>query len=473
MIPVPHGAALFVSLRRGIRMSDTAVNTFRPSRFNVMTRTEEDAVVLYNSMRGSVFKVRPPVSERVHSLLHNRKRVLNRTEHAAENELRLFDTLVDKGFLVSTERDELADADELRDRRKNRTDRLELIIMPTEACNFRCTYCYEDFALGRMLTQVREGVKALVRKYRRDHDIDKLTVSWFGGEPLVAFDVIEELSTYFLEFCAEEGIDYSAGITTNGLLLTPEVAARCAELGISHYQITLDGPAHTHDSSRHLMGGGKTFDDIVANLTSMSRTDTAFKALIRTNFTEANSVHVPELIDQLSELYADDPRFRVIYRPVGDWGGPQGEDSEAYSGKQAELTKLDLCSSAADSGLRLADDVFLKPNGSVCYAASPWSFVIRPNGLINKCTVALRDPRNAVGLLSEDGDLGLNDELMSLWVDNDDAKDSGCHSCFFRPSCQGAHCPLVRIQEGQRPCPPQKVWIGPTITTAAGIGRAR
>lgn len=456
-------------------MPDTAsTDMFRPSRFNIVTKTDDgEAVVLYNSMRGSVFKVRSPLGERVHSLLHNRKNTLPRPGPDDAEEVRLFDTLIAKGFLVEAEHDELADADELRDRRKNRTDRLELIIMPTEACNFRCTYCYEDFALGRMLTQVREGVKELVRRYRREHGIEKLTVAWFGGEPLVAFDVIEELSTYFLEFCAEEGIDYSAGITTNGLLLTPDVAERCAQLGISHYQITLDGPAHTHDSSRFLMGGGKTFDGIIANLTEMARTDNSFRTLIRTNFTEVNSVHVPELIEQLSGLFADDPRFQVIYRPVGDWGGPQGENSEAYEGKQAELAKLDLCTSAAGSGLTVADDVFLKPNGSVCYAASPWSFVIRPNGLVNKCTVALRDPRNAVGQLTEDGQLGLDQERMSLWVDNDDAQDSGCHSCFFRPSCQGAHCPLVRIQEGERPCPPQKVWIGPTIKTAAALGGAR
>ncbi|WP_017545347.1 radical SAM/SPASM domain-containing protein [Nocardiopsis prasina] len=456
-------------------MADTTVtSTFRPSRFNVVTRTDDgDAVVLYNSMRGSVFRVQDPVGHRVHDLLHNRRSVLRRPDPGTADESRLFDTLVTKGFLVAEEHDELAEADALRDRRKNRTDRLELIIMPTEACNFRCTYCYEDFALGRMLTEVREGIKSLVRRHRREHGIERLTVAWFGGEPLVAFDVIEELSTFFLEFCAEEGIEYSAGITTNGLLLTPEVARRCVELGISNYQVTLDGPAHTHDSSRFLMGGGKTFDEIIANLTRMAETDADFRVIVRTNFTEANSVHVPELIEQLGGLYAGDPRFGVIYRPVGDWGGPQGEESEAYAGKQAEMTKLDLCSNAVESGLAPADDVFLKPNGSVCYAASPWSFVIRPNGLVNKCTVALRDPRNAVGQLGADGDLGLDQELMSLWVDNDDAKDSGCHSCFFRPSCQGAHCPLVRIQEGTRPCPPQKVWIGPTITTVASNGRTR
>lgn len=442
--------------------------SFTPSRFNVVTRSEEDeSVVLYNSMRGSVFKVRGHVGQKVHGLLSNRNAVLDR---AAADDEQLFGTLVDKGFLVSVDHDEIAQADALRDERKGRTDRLELILMPTEACNFRCTYCYEDFALGRMLTEVRQGIRSLVERYHREHDISTLTVSWFGGEPLVALDVIEELSEFFLEFCAAEGIEYSAGITTNGLLLTPDVAERCARMGITHFQVTLDGPEDTHDASRFLMGGGRTYGEIIDNLTEMARTDRRFKALIRTNFTQENHLRVPELIDQLSDLFAGDPRYRVIYRPVGDWGGPEAGGSSAFAGKEAEMAKLDLCSAAWEGGLSSADSIFLKPNGSVCYAASPWSFVIRPNGLVNKCTVALRDPRNAVGQLDGDGDLNLDRDLMSLWVDNDDAKDQGCRSCFFRPSCQGAHCPLVRIQEGERPCPPQKVWIGPTILNATALG---
>ena len=39
--------------------------------------------------------------------------------------------------------------------------RLQLILMPTEQCNFRCTYCYESFSNGRMSQEVQDGVAAL------------------------------------------------------------------------------------------------------------------------------------------------------------------------------------------------------------------------------------------------------------------------------------------------------------------------
>lgn len=439
--------------------------TYRPSRFTIVVRHHDD-VVVYNSLRGVVTTVRPPHAEAVHALLHNRKALV-----AGDEEPAVLPTLIERGFLVPADHDELAEAGALREARVHRRDRLELILMPTEACNFRCTYCYEDFTLGRMLSGVRDGVRNLVRR-RQAAGVGSLSIAWFGGEPLVAFDVIEELSEFFCAFAADTGVAYDAAMTTNGSLLTEEVAGRCLGLGIRKFQITLDGPRHVHDRSRPLMGGGGTFDDIVANVRALSRRDDRFKVSLRLNFSRDNAGSVPELLEELGEIAARDARFRVLFRAVGRWGGPQDEDVNACAGKEAELVKLGFYQDATERGL-VADDVIetLSPKASVCYAANPWSLVIRPNGTVSKCTVALRDPRNMVGRLREDGTLELDDRLMRLWTENDEASDHTCQQCFFRPSCQGAHCPLVRIQDGVRPCPPQKVWIGDNLRTVVELRR--
>ena len=68
---------------------------------------------------------------------------------------------------------------------------LHLILMPTEACNFRCTYCYEDFRYKRMDQEVIHGVKRYLS--RRVAELDALTLSWFGGEPLLARDIVEDI----------------------------------------------------------------------------------------------------------------------------------------------------------------------------------------------------------------------------------------------------------------------------------------
>jgi uncharacterized protein len=52
---------------------------------------------------------------------------------------------------------------------------LDLHILPTEKCNFRCVYCYEDFQIGRMKDHVVNGVKNLIR--RRMDELKQLRIS--------------------------------------------------------------------------------------------------------------------------------------------------------------------------------------------------------------------------------------------------------------------------------------------------------
>ncbi|WP_460740939.1 radical SAM protein [Mariniluteicoccus endophyticus] len=287
-------------------------------------------------------------------------------------------------------------------------------------------------------------------------------MSWFGGEPLAGPDVIEQLSEFFLDFCAENDIEYAAGMTTNGYLLDPATARRCVELGVRHYQITLDGPRHTHDFSRTLMGGAGTFDVIKGHLRHLADSDLDAQVLLRTNFTPKNVGSVPELLQELGEMAAHDPRFKVIMRPVGRWGGAGDDDMEVCTGREGEDAKLRLYGRVADEGLGFGDDRQLRPGGSVCYAANPWSLVVRPNGIVSKCTVALTRPENMVGRLTSDGDPHIDLERLRLWTENDEAVDSGCQSCRFRPSCQGAHGPLIRIQEGPARARPRRPGSAPT-----------
>src|SRR5262245_23043526 len=68
---------------------------------------------------------------------------------------------------------------------------LKLTILPTEQCNFRCTYCYEDFELGMMPRWAVDGLKRLMTV--RAPELRVLDLRWFGGEPLMAFPIVAEL----------------------------------------------------------------------------------------------------------------------------------------------------------------------------------------------------------------------------------------------------------------------------------------
>ncbi|GBQ07096.1 hypothetical protein AA15669_1225 [Saccharibacter floricola DSM 15669] len=71
---------------------------------------------------------------------------------------------------------------------------LGLTLFPTEKCNFRFTYCYEDYTQGRMSEETVEGVKNLLTM--RAPDLSLLNLSWFGGESLLTKDILIDVLSY-------------------------------------------------------------------------------------------------------------------------------------------------------------------------------------------------------------------------------------------------------------------------------------
>ena len=108
---------------------------------------------------------------------------------------------------------------------------LELILLPTEQCNFRCVYCYEDFMIGKMQPNKVNAIKKLISQ--RAADLDVLKISWFGGEPLAAKDIVYDISEHILNLCRDNpALQYISTMTTNGFMLNQSVLTKLVSLGI-------------------------------------------------------------------------------------------------------------------------------------------------------------------------------------------------------------------------------------------------
>ena len=127
--------------------------------------------------------------------------------------------------------------------------RLHLILMPTEACNFKCTYCYEEFRLKQMRPEVVRGVCQLIT--RRAPTLQHLKLSWFGGEPLLATRLIKSIMWHTGEiYLQHPQLQVQSDITTNAYKLSQELFEELLGLGIHEYQIAFDGPCDFHDRKR-------------------------------------------------------------------------------------------------------------------------------------------------------------------------------------------------------------------------------
>jgi uncharacterized protein len=289
---------------------------------------------------------------------------------------------------------------------------LHLILMPTEQCNFRCTYCYEDFDLPRMPRPVVDGIKKHLSL--RAPDLDRLYIVWFGGEPLLAADLVEEIQEHVQSLVRDQPrIHHAASMTTNGYLLGPERFARLVALGVREYQITLDGPRDFHDRKRVTAGGGGTFDRIWENLASMRAVNADFEVLVRVHVDPENSQSIGRLVDQLGVAFGGDARFKLTLLQLSRLGGAVGHDLPVLTPEatERELTVGRARAQAHDIAIREPNE-----SDSVCYASRANSFIIRSNGDLAKCTVALSHPENRVGRLKADGTVELDSSRMTGWL---------------------------------------------------------
>lgn len=142
---------------------------------------------------------------------------------------------------------------------------LELTIVPTYRCNFRCPYCYQDHEKGLIMD---EGTQDAIIKFVRKHiaNYTAVEISWFGGEPLLCVDMILKINHAIKQICKTRYKAFKSSITTNGYLLTKAVFEKLLDCGVKRYFITVDGLESEHDKQRYLANRSGTFNAILNNL---------------------------------------------------------------------------------------------------------------------------------------------------------------------------------------------------------------
>lgn len=209
------------------------------SRYNI-EKKEDKSCLIYNTVTSAILELDTDYEKSYYEMKEGKKCSKPDLESA----------LLEGGMLVEDDKDEFAEL-LIRNKIERFADsNLTLTIAPTMACNFCCPYCYEK---GREYITMSETVQdqltsQLKEKYQHIHE---LTVSWYGGEPLLAIETIEKL-TKKIKSVLPLGCKYNADMVTNGYKLTRRVAEKLKDMDIHYIQVTLDGSKQAHDSRRIL-----------------------------------------------------------------------------------------------------------------------------------------------------------------------------------------------------------------------------
>lgn len=436
------------------------------SYYTSIIKCESGEVIFYNSFMGAIARLSDQQYKNIEKFISGGFEEKNIVEN------KILEEFSREGFFTPENSDEKKKAIKLLAEERE-ANRFSILILPHENCNFRCIYCYEKFERGKMKPDIVQGLKLFVdKKIKEAKGLKELSVSWFGGEPLLAQDIIAELSDYFITGCEKNKIFYrSGGMSTNGYFLTPKTVDRLLKCRIENFQVTLDGPEAIHNSHRKLVGGGKTYARILENLTKMKARKDDFFVRIRINF-NAESVEAVKkwLKEEIAPLFSGDARFALSFNSIGRWGGKNDSSLSVCDSLSASSLRADF---AAQSQLCNFSDRSAKeplmPHGSVCFASKESSLTVGANGNIYKCTVALDDPRNMVGKLTDDGRLEINQTRWNKWTKIDDKDTSWCDVCTFYPSCQGRKCPLAAMSQKKPICPMTKKEYETLIKSVAGV----
>ena len=320
-----------------------------------------------------------------------------------------------------------------------------LFIIPivTRQCNFRCTYCYEDFRNERMEEETWDNLYSVIEQLIEQKSYKTICISYFGGEPMLEYESICRFAGKIQELAESKNITNYSSMTTNAYLLTEEKLGRLTELGVQEFQITVDGFEETHDKARFLTGGGKTWQTIMDNLIAAKNSDYKFKIMLRTNFTEEIFQHINEYMEYMGKHFKGDERFTYHFEAVKALSherniGHMGYDSESYMSHEIMMT-------SQKAGLTIqASKAALYPFGFVCYASKSDSFTVDCDGTLLKCTIMLDEDTNKVGSIAG-GKLCVEDHALSQWTRI--KLPDKCNNCKIMPVCYGKKCPLNGSEE--------------------------
>jgi uncharacterized protein len=320
-----------------------------------------------------------------------------------------------------------------------------------------CTYCgqehYKSHSSAPRVERLVSRVEATMRRPETEH----VTVTWFGGEPLLAYRLIQEMSERFLACAQATSTSYTARMATNGSLISLRKLQQLYDAcRLREMVITLDGPREIHDRRRFLKSGRPSFDHCVRVLSAVTGENLVpdLNISLRVNVDKENQEHVPALLHDLADAGLASQRFEIDLMPVHSWGNDVSQvelEAAAYARRETQWIRL-----ALDLGFRVA----LLPTASknsTCVATTRSGEIHDPEGSVYSCSEhplvpGVRDTGIVADLEGLTGSGRRPTGAFDDWYDQ--VEDDGaqpCHRCPLLPVCGGS-CPKL-WREGHMPCP--------------------
>ena len=198
-------------------------------------------------------------------------------------------------------------------------------------CNLACRYCFAEegeYHGRRALMSYEVGKKALDFLIANSGSRRNLEVDFFGGEPLINWQVVKDLVKYGREQEKLHDKNFRFTLTTNGVLLNDEIMEFCNK-EMANVVLSIDGRKEVHDFMRPFRKGAGSYDLVMPKFKKFAESRNQQKYYVRGTFTHYNLDFSKDVLH-----FADEGFEQISVEPV------VAPETEAYAIKKEDIPQI-------------------------------------------------------------------------------------------------------------------------------------
>lgn len=308
-------------------------------------------------------------------------------------------------------------------------------------CNLACQYCFAEegeYHGRRALMSFEVGKKALDFLIQNSGNRKNLEVDFFGGEPLMNFQVVKDLVLYGREQEALHNKKFRFTLTTNGVLLNDDIL-EFANQEMSNVVLSIDGRKEVNDKMRPFRNGAGSYDLIVPKFIKVAQSRNQNNYYVRGTFTHHN-LDFAEDVKQLVELGFQQISIEPVVAQVNESYAIKEEDIEAILTEYDKLSSYILESRKEGKWFNFFH-FMIDLSGGPCVAkrlsgcgSGTEYLAVTPWGDLYPCHQFVGEDEFLMGNVDEGvTNTKLRDEFKALNVYSKDK----CTECFSKFYCSG------------------------------------
>ena len=411
----------------------------RFSSYNILSRQlNTGGYVLLNGLTGTL----DVIDEEAYALItsHSDEEVLSKAVMEQMAEVR--DHFIERGYLTELSAEgELAKAEALAyDLVKKREDlNWAVVLLPSLECNYRCTYCFEQYNGYPAQTMSKKQVDAIFEIIKDKID-SGARITLYGGEPLAKKN--REIIEYIVEKGKEIGCYFFAVTNGHDLDHYIDLLGKDSVRGI---QISMDGPRAIHNRRRISLDKVSSYDKILANIEKTLR-DTDVVINLRINLDKRNAPYLISFLEDLERCgILDNPNVNVVANQVLGIGDLTLIHDEMRVLEKAVEAKYPRFKEIFTHRTQTSNDFILPAlllgepvvqRVSVCGAPDNMKLFC-PDGNIYSCWNSLGRSDLVIGTFDEEGHVDWNIETLEAWKRTRLPYNRACLGCKYAFICGG------------------------------------